>query len=235
MIRQGSYVVDRDQPGLSHSDAETVERFHQLYYQRWLEGSDTVNLSWLGHRLLKCPMDLWIYQELLVRTRPDVVIETGTFAGGSALYLASILDQVGHGHVLTIDITAQPDRPVHPRIEYLLGSSIDPSVVRRVEASVGGRRAMAILDSDHAAAHVYAEMTAYSPLIQAGDYLVVEDTNINGHPAWPSFGPGPMEAVARFLAERPEFEIDSRCERLLMTLNPRGYLRRAGHPAQSNV
>src|SRR5688572_12671066 len=156
MIRQGSYAVDRDQAGLSHSDAETVDRFHQLYYQRWLEGSDTINLSWFGHRLLKCPMDLWIYQELLVRTRPDVVVETGTYAGGSALYLASILDQVGHGQVLTIDITAQPDRPVHPRIEYLLGSSIDPSVVRRVEASVDGRRVMAILDSDHAAAHVYA-------------------------------------------------------------------------------
>ena len=226
MIRQGSYVVDRDQTELTPSDVDAVDRFHYLYYQRWVDNSDTINLSWLGYRLLKCPMDLWMYQELLVRTRPDVVVEAGTFEGGSALYLATILDQLGHGQVITIDTTPQPDRPIHPRIEYVLGSSIDPEIVRHVRQSVAGGRTMVILDSDHTEDHVHAEMTAYSPLVHVGDYLIVEDTNVNGHPAWPGFGPGPMEAVNRFLAERQDFEVDSRCERLLMTLNPRGYLRR---------
>lgn len=226
MIRQGPYIVERDQPSLSASDAEAVARFHQLYYQRWIDNSDTLNLSWFGYRLAKCPMDLWMYQELLVRIRPDVVVEAGTHVGGSALFLATILDQIGHGRIITIDITPQPDRPVHPRIEYVLGSSTDPAVVERVRASVAGRSAMVILDSDHTENHVYAEMTAYSPLVHVGGYLIVEDTNVNGHPAYPSFGPGPMEAVNRFLSERLDFEIDSRCERFLMTLNPRGYLRR---------
>ena len=212
---------------MSAGDAEAVARFHQLSYQRWIDNSaDTLNLSWFGYRLQKCPMDLWTYQELLVRTRPDVVVEAGTFAGGSALFLATILDHLGHGRIITIDIAPQPDLPVHPRIEYVLGSSIDPAVVQRVHASVAGRPAMVILDSDHTENHVYAEMTAYSPLVPVGGYLIVEDTNVNGHPAYPSFGPGPMEAVNRFLAERHDFEIDSRCERFLMTLNPRGYLRR---------
>jgi cephalosporin hydroxylase len=226
MIRPGSYTVDRDQPALPAADADTVDRFHALYYQRWLEHADTINLSWFGYRVLKCPMDLWMYQELLVRTRPEVVIETGTFEGGSALYLAGILDQIGSGRIVTIDIRAEPDRPVHPRIEYVLGSSIEPDIVTRVRESVAGRRTMVILDSDHTERHVHAEMVAYSPLVHVGDYLIVEDTNVNGHPAWPGFGPGPMEAVDRFLAERQDFEVDSRCERFLMTLNPRGYLRR---------
>jgi cephalosporin hydroxylase len=211
---------------LSAGDTDIVDRFHQLYYQRWIDQSDTINLSWFGYHLVKCPMDLWMYQELLVRTRPAFVVETGTFLGGSALYLATILDQIGHGQILTIDITPSPDRPVHPRIEYVLGSSIEPAVVQRVNESVGERRTMVILDSDHAEDHVHAEMTAYSPLVHVGDYLIVEDTNVNGHPAWPSFGRGPMEAVQRFLSERQDFEVDSRCERFLMTLNPRGYLRR---------
>jgi cephalosporin hydroxylase len=227
MIRQGSYIVDRDQPSLSDGDAEAVARFHRLYYQRWNDDADTLNLSWLGHRLAKCPMDLWMYQELLVRTRPDVVVEAGTYLGGSALFLATILDYIGHGRIITIDIAPQPDRPIHPRIEYVLGSSIDPAVVQHVRASVGERPAMVILDSDHTENHVYAEMTAYSPLVHPGGYLIVEDTNVNGHPALPSFGPGPMEAVDRFLAERHDFEIDARCERFLMTQNPRGYLRRS--------
>jgi cephalosporin hydroxylase len=233
MIRPGSYVVDRDQPALTSADAEAVDRFHHLYYRRWIEQSDTINLSWLGYQLLKCPLDLWMYQELLFRTRPDVVVETGTFQGGSALYLACILDQLGNGEVITIDTTAEPNRPLHPRIQYVLGSSIDPGVVSKTRALVAGRRTMVILDSDHTEAHVHAEMNAYSPLVHVDDYMIVEDTNVNGHPAWPEFGPGPMEAVNRFLSARQDFEIDERCERFMMTLNPRGYLRR--RERQSNL
>src|SRR5262245_18532274 len=108
----GDYLVDRDQRPLSAEEVEFIRDFHSLYYQRWLEGAaDTINLSWFGHRVLKCPLDLWIYQELLVRTRHDVVIQTGTKFGGSAFYLATIFDLIGHGHVISIDIETQPQRP----------------------------------------------------------------------------------------------------------------------------
>lgn len=223
----GTFFVDRDQPPLSPEEDEVVRQFHRLYYQRWLDRArDTINLSWFGHEVLKCPLDLWIYQELLVSTRPDVVIETGTKFGGSALFLATIFDLIGHGRVITIDIEVQPLRPMHPRITYLDGSSIDPAVVAQVRETVGSQRAMVVLDSDHRAVHVYQELTAYCPLVQLGDYLVVEDTNVNGHPAYPDFGPGPMEAADKFLSENDEFMVDTRCERFLMTLNPKGYLRR---------
>ena len=223
----GSYFIDRDQPPLSAGEAEVVREFQDLYFRRWLDqGADTVNLSWFGHRIFKCPLDLWVYQELLVRTRPDVVIETGTKFGGSALYLAMVLDQIGHGRVITIDIEVEPLRPQHSRISYIKGSSVDPAVVEQVREEVGGHRAMVVLDSDHHATHVYDEMIAYSPLVQTGDYLIVEDTIVNGHPAYPDFGPGPMEAVEKCLSENNEFVIDQRCERFLMTLYPSGYLRR---------
>jgi cephalosporin hydroxylase len=222
----GPYLLDRDQPLLSSEDEEVVRRFQELYYRRWQHGADTISLSWFGHRTMKCPLDLWMYQELLVRARPDFVIETGTYSGGSALYMAMILDMLGHGQVITIDIEAQADPPAHPRITYITGSSVDPAVVARVHDTVGTSRVMVILDSDHSAAHVHAEMVAYSPLIAAGDHLIVEDTNVNGHPAYPEFGPGPMEAVETFLSSNDSFEVDARCERFLMTLNPRGYLRR---------
>src|SRR5687768_9830650 len=146
----GSYLVDRDQPELSPEEIEIVRRFHEIYYRNWIEkGADTINLSWFGHHVLKCPLDLWVYQELLVRTRPDIVIETGTKFGGSALYMATIMDQIGHGHVMTIDIEAQPDRPAHARIGYIAGSSVDPSVILEVQKIVGSRRAMVVLDSNH--------------------------------------------------------------------------------------
>lgn len=228
----GDYFLDRDQPPLSSSEVTVVEHFHDLYFGRWLrQGGDTINLSWFGHQLAKCPLDLWIYQELVVRTRPDFILETGTYCGGSALYLAMLFDRIGSGQVITIDVEPQPNRPEHPRISYLTGSSIDPLVISRVRETIGRKRAMVVLDSDHTAGHVYSEMLAYRELVHLGDYLIVEDTNVNGHPAWPGFGPGPMEAVDNFIAHTDEFVIDRRCERFLMTLNPRGYLKRVRMPS----
>ena len=223
----GTYFLDYDQPPLSSEEEEIVRRFHDLYYRRWqAQGADTINLSWFGHKLLKDPLDLWIYQELLVRRRPDFVVETGTFCGGSALFFAMLFDHISHGQVITVDIEVQPDRPKHPRISYITASSVEAGVIEQIRNLVGHQRAMVVLDSDHGAEHVYAEIEAYNSLVQTGDYLIVEDTNVNGHPVLPNFGCGPMEAVDRFLSENDEFVIDRRCERFLMTLNPRGYLRR---------
>lgn len=223
----GTFSLDRDQPVLSSDEAEVVRQFHELYYRRWLaQGADTIRLSWFGYEILKCPLDLWVYQELLVRTRPDFVIETGTWFGGSALYFAMVLDLIGSGHVITIDVAVKPNQPQHSRISYLTGSSVDAAVVAQVREVVGSQRAMVVLDSNHSAAHVYNEMVLYSPLVQTGDYMIVEDTNVNGHPAYADFGPGPMEAVNKFLSVNDEFVVDQRCERFLMTLNPKGYLRR---------
>jgi len=226
-IKPGNYFVDREQPPLSAAEEEVVREFHELYYRRWTEqNADTINLSWFGHELLKCPLDLWVYQELVVRTRPDFVIETGTYRGGSALYFAMLFDQLGHGRVITIDIEEKSNRPEHSRISYINASSVEPVVIKRVRDEVRDGRAMVVLDSDHQAPHVYEELISYSPLVQVGDYLIVEDTNVNGHPVNPEFGPGPMEAVDKFLSENDQFEIDGRCERFLMTLYPRGYLKR---------
>lgn len=224
----GTHFPEREQPPLSAEERKVVDRFHELYYHRWLSGAaDTVEAGWFGHQLRKCPMDLWIYQELLVRQRPDIVIETGTWRGGSAYFLAMMLDLLGHGEVVSVDAEAIPDLPQHRRITYLTGSSTAPEIVREVTARAAGRRTFVILDSDHRREHVLAELRAYAPLIAVGDVLVVEDTNVGGHPAWPEFGPGPMEAVDEFLAEAAgRWAVDERCERFLMTLNPRGYLRR---------
>src|SRR5262245_50613682 len=219
------YFVTRSQPSLSAEERETVRRFNELYFSLWQRGADTMNLSWFGYEVLKSPTDLWVYQELLARTRPDFVVETGTYLGGTTLFLAMMCDLLGRGQVITIDIDDAQARPSHPRIQYVHGSSTDPAVVEAVKSQARGR-VMVVLDSDHHEAHVSAELAAYSDLVRSGDYLIVEDTNVNGHPSLPEFGPGPMEAVCRFLARNSDFEVDPTCNRFLLTLHPSGYLRR---------
>jgi cephalosporin hydroxylase len=211
---------------------DTLDRFHQLFYDL---GRDTWKRNrWLGPRAFKNPLDLWIYQELLHRLQPDLIVESGTGPGGSAHFMAGVCDLIGKGRIITIDVSvAYKHRVDHPRISYIHGSSVSEQTLATVrEAATGATRVLVILDSDHSRDHVLAELHAYAPLVTPGSYLVVEDTNINGHPVAPDFGPGPMEAVDEFLAEQSGFEIDQECEKFLLTSNPRGYLCRA-QPART--
>ncbi len=214
-------------PGIEGSRGvkDVVDSFHRLYYesaeQTWQ------STRWLGVEVQKCPLDLWIYQELLFDLRPQLIVETGTFQGGSAYYLASVCDLLGCGEIVTIDVTARPNRPDHPRITYVTASSTDPAVVDDLRETVRDLDSvLVILDSDHSATHVADELRLLSPLVTLGGYVVVEDTNVNGRPVLADFGPGPGEAVDEFLASTDEFVADASREKLFMTFNPSGYLRR---------
>jgi cephalosporin hydroxylase len=203
-------------------DRAAVSRAHDVFY-----GSDAwTKARWLGVQALKNPLDLWIYQEIVTDTRPELIVETGTWRGGSALYLASICDLLGVGEIVSIDVEpARDDYPQHPRITYLAGrSSTDPDVVEEIRARAGGRRMLVILDSDHSQSHVEAELDAYAPLVPVGCYIVVEDSNIGK--IRKDLMPGPFQAVETFLAKTNEFEIDREREKFLLTFNPSGYLRR---------
>ena len=212
-------------PVLDERERRVVDAFHRLYYDR--HETTWTSTSWLGTTVLKCPLDLWNYQEILAETRPDLIIETGTHVGGSALYMAGICDLIGNGRIVTVDIEDRPARPVHGRITYVEGSSTSAEVLDQVTAFVqDAERVMVILDSDHSREHVLRELELYAPLVSKGCYLVVEDTNVNGHPVVPGFGPGPMEALNEFLSGSNDFEVDRSREKLMLTFNPSGYLLR---------
>jgi len=209
------------------SRAEAVKAsFHTLYHKR---GESTYQSTyWLGVHTQQSPLDMWVFQEILYETRPDVLVETGTFKGGSAYFFASLFDLMKRGRVITIDIEEHKNRPQHERITYLLGSSTSPEILRKVRSLIApGQRVMVVLDSDHRKAHVAQELKVYSELVTVGCYLVVEDTHFNGHPILPKYGPGPMEAVREFLRSNPQFYPDRSREKFFMTFNPEGYLRRS--------
>ncbi|MBA3375956.1 MAG: class I SAM-dependent methyltransferase [Actinobacteria bacterium] len=203
-------------------DGAAVSRAHDVFYasNAWTQA------RWLGSQALKNPLDLWVYQEIMAETRPDVVIETGTYRGGSAHFLASVCDLLGSGEVVSVDIEPlRDDYPQHPRITYLGGrSSTDPDVLEEIRERVSTRRTMIILDSDHSQAHVEAELDAYAPLVPVGCYLIVEDSNIGQ--IREDLMPGPLQSIETFLARRSDFEIDREREKFLLTFNPSGYLKR---------
>lgn len=219
LIRRRVYISPRRRD-------EIIDAFHRLFYDSWAFDQTWAAAEWLGTRIFKCPLDLFVYQEMIHEIRPDVIVETGTACGGSALFLASMFDLVGNGRVITID-TLSRERPKHDRVTYLLGSSTSAEIQAEVERRIGPTdQVMVILDSDHSAQHVLAELRAYSKHVSVGSYLVVEDTNVNGHPVEPDFGPGPAEAIGAFLKESNVFVVDRAREKFLLSFNPGGYLRR---------
>jgi cephalosporin hydroxylase len=208
---------------------EIVNQFAELW---WASQRTVFANRFLGIPTLQHPFDAWITQEIIAEVKPEVIVESGGFCGGSALLWATVLDQLQPtGRVITIDTEdAMAEASKLPlfqaRVDFLQGSSIDPAIVSEVKQRARGRSTLVVLDSLHAEGHVAAELDAYAPLVTPGSYLIVQDTVVNGHPIEPDHGPGPFEAVQAFLERDDRFEADRDRERLLFTFNPNGFLRR---------
>jgi cephalosporin hydroxylase len=175
---------------------------------------------------------LWTIQETLSEVRPGLLIECGTNRGGSAFFYASLFDLMGHGRVVTIDVTKMHDIE-HPRVRFLIGSSTDPATVEAIRAEVAATRGpvMVILDSDHSQAHVARELELYAPFVTPGSFLLCQDGVIDEMPLFEGIRPGPLAAVEEFLPRHPEFRLDEeRCSRFLVTHHPKGWLRRVESP-----
>jgi len=190
-------------------------------------------LNWLGVPLLTSPFDVFIIQDLIFKIKPDYIIETGTGYGGSSLFYAAIMQLIGKGEVLTVDIEKRETeldsiarRIKQQRVIDIEGSSVEPKVFNYINSVTKGKNNIVILDSWHSKDHVLKEMELYHTLVPVGSYLIIEDSHVNGHPVPWKWGEGPYEAITEFLRTHTNFMIDKECERLGFTFHPNGYLKR---------
>jgi len=211
------------------------------FMQKSLLPQYSYNFSWLGRPIIQYPQDMIAMQEILWEVKPDLVVETGIAHGGSLIFYASILELIGKGQVLGIDIDIREHNRVeiekHPmfkRITMIEGSSIDETIAKQVYVFAQAKKNILVcLDSMHTHAHVLKELQLYAPLVTKDSYLVVFDTVIEDMPAdffpdrpW-SKGNNPKTAVWEFLKTNDHFIIDKNIEhKLLITVAPDGYLKR---------
>lgn len=172
-------------------------------------------LTWLGVKIKKTPLDAFIFQEIITQKRPDTIIETGTANGGSAYFFATLFDLLKiDGKVITVDIKEERGRPQHPKIEYITSDCLLTDI-----KPVG--KTMVVLDCNHKADHVYQEMLKFSPMVTSGQYMVVEDTDYSRRR-----GRGPRHAINQFMRENNDFENDKAREKLCISSNLGGWLLR---------
>lgn len=180
-------------------------------------------VSWMGIPFQKNVLDAWIYQELVFRIKPDVIVEIGSQNGGSTLYFAHLLDCIGAGVVVSIDIDRVLYKARHERIIDITGHSSGEWVIEKVSELCRDKVVLVNQDGGHSEDQVFRDLMNYSGMVSVGSYFIVEDTLL-----YPYAGlkEGPLMAINKFLEADHNFIIDRECERYILTANPSGYLRR---------
>lgn len=216
----------------------------QIATREWFNASARAKYSyhfeWMGRPIIQYPQDMIAMQEILWRVQPDILIETGVAHGGSLIFYASMMELIGKGEVLGIDVDIRPHNreaieahPMFKRIRLLQGSSIAPDIIAAAKSAAAGKRVLVVLDSNHTHEHVLAELEAYAAFVSVGSYCVVMDTVVDDMSkdffSDRSWGPGdnPKTAVRDYLKTHTEFEVDEAVEnKILITVAPSGYLKR---------
>jgi cephalosporin hydroxylase len=219
------------------------ENLQELTNQWFVESCKykySYNFSWMGRPIIQFPQDIMAMQEIIWQVKPDLIVETGIAHGGSLIFYASMLELIGEGQVLGIDVDIRQhnrveieQHPMFKRITMIEGSSIDEEIAKQVyDLAKGKSRILLVLDSNHTHDHVLKELELYSPLVTKDSYLVVFDTVVEDMPEdffpdrpWGK-GNNPKTAVWEFLKTNKRFKVDKDIEaKLLITVAPDGYLK----------
>jgi cephalosporin hydroxylase len=200
------------------------------------------NFSWMGRPIIQYPQDMIAMQEIIWNVKPDLIIETGIAHGGSLIYYASLLELIGKGEVLGIDIDIREhnrkeieQHPMFKRIRMIQGSSVSDEVIAQVKKFASGKKSVLVcLDSNHTHEHVLAELNLYSPFVSLNSYLVAFDTIVEDLPEGYFFqkrpwgiSNNPRTAVDAFLRANDQFVIDYSIDnKILISVAPGGYLKR---------
>jgi cephalosporin hydroxylase len=229
-----SIEMGRDQPLFEQSIGTILAADRYEYSYLW---------SWMGVPIIQLPADVMATQEVIFATKPDVIVETGVARGGSVIFMASLLELIGKGKIIGVDIDIRPhnrdsieSHPMAKRICLVEGASNDETTLDRVRAEIPRNSSvMVVLDSDHSRDHVLAELRAYGSLVTPGQYLVVADTLVgyldeeqapkNRSKCWHK-GNEPLTALNIFLGETSRFQIDPIINgKLILSSSPGGYLK----------
>jgi cephalosporin hydroxylase len=237
-----AFIDERSQRIIDNGKNEKLKKAASDFNIQSNSNQYSYNFSWMGRPVIQYPQDMIAMQELIWDLKPDLIIETGIAHGGSLIYYASLLELIGGGEVLGIDIDIREHNrkeiekhPMSKRIKMLQGSSISADIAEQVKKYAAGKETVLVcLDSNHTHEHVMQELRLYAPFVSLNSYIVVFDTIVEDLPEgyfsqerpW-GISNNPKTAVYEFLKENSNFEIDHSIDnKVLISVAPEGYLKR---------
>jgi len=185
-------------------------------------------VTYKGVHAIKCPFDYVLYQMLIWEVKPDLIIEIGTNKGGSALYLADLLELNKKGEIHTIDLSVNQENASllsHPRIKVFKDGfmNYDTSHLSNYETI------LVIEDGSHTYEDTRDALEKFSSFVTKNSYFIAEDGIVNELGREKEFNGGPQKAVAEFIKKNKDFIIDRKwCDFFgpNATFNVNGYLKR---------
>jgi cephalosporin hydroxylase len=237
-----AFIEERNERIKQNGENASLKRAAKEFNTESNKAQYSYNFSWMGRPIIQYPQDMIAMQEIIWEVKPDLIIETGIAHGGSLIYYASLLELIGKGEVLGIDIDIREHNkmeierhPMFKRIKMIQGSSISPDTIQLVRKYAQDKRCVLVcLDSNHTHDHVLKELELYAPLVSVNSYIVVFDTIVEDLPEgyfsqkrpW-GISNNPKTAVKEFLKANSNFVIDSSIDnKLLISVGPEGYLKR---------
>ena len=236
------FIKEREKRILSYSNNAVLKEAAEKFNTASNSAQYSYNFSWMGRPIIQYPQDMIAMQEIIWNIKPDLIIETGIAHGGSLIYYASILELIGKGEVLGVDIDIREhnrkeieSHPMFKRIRMIQGSSVDKNIGEEISRFADGKKSVLVcLDSNHTHEHVLQELNQYAPLVSLNSYIVVFDTIVEDLPEgyfsqkrpW-GISNNPKTAVTEFLKKNENFIIDRSIDnKLLISVAPSGYLKR---------
>jgi len=237
------FIEEREQRIRNNGENKPLKKTADAFILESNKALYSYNFSWMGRPIIQYPQDMIAMQEIIWTLKPDLIVETGIAHGGSLIYYASLLELIGKGEVLGIDIdirqhnrTEIEKHPMIKRITMIQGSSVSKDTFEEVRKYTQGKQVVLVcLDSNHSHDHVLQELKLYSTLVTKDSYLVVFDTIVEDLPdnylpgrAW-GRGNSPKTAIYEFLKSNENFQIDASIDnKLMISVAPDGYLKRIG-------
>ena len=236
------FIKEREDRIKSFADNEELKNAAEQFNTASNKAQYSYNFSWMGRPIIQYPQDMIAMQEIIWEVKPDLIIETGIAHGGSLIYYASLLELIGKGEVLGVDIDIREHNrkeiekhPMYKRIKMVEGSSIAEETINRVRKHADGKgKVIVCLDSNHTHDHVLKELELYSPFVSLNSYMIVFDTIVEFLPEgyfkyerpW-GVGNNPHTSVKDFLKKNKNFIVDNAIDnKILISVAPGGYLKR---------
>lgn len=197
--------------------------------------------NWLGEPMLQTPDDIMTIQELMYKTKPDVILEIGVAWAGTLLLYDTLAKFTNTKKIIGVDIFIPKDlkkrifsKSKSKKIQLIKADSTSKLTFNKIKKICGNYKNILIhLDSDHTKETVFKEINLYSKLMKKNNYLIVGDTIIEHIPEQKhrkrSWGKGnnPHNALIEFLKNNKNFKIDKSINfKQLLSNNPGGYLKK---------
>ena len=182
-------------------------------------------VTYRGVKAIRCPFDFVIYQMIITKVKPDLIIEIGTNAGGGSLYLSDLQNLNGGGMVHTIDILDMVTD------ELVINNAnikrfMDGYQSYDISNADGFNKILVIDDGSHTYQDVKNSLLKFKDLVSKDSYFIVEDGIVN-ELLYTDYDGGPLRAIEEFLSIDDTFKIDRELCDLFgtnATFNVNGYL-----------